>query len=291
MSTPLRYVFFGTGKIAATVYDSLRAHALIPSLVVTSPDMPQGRGYVLAPSPVKILAVRDCVPVMQPEKIDAAFMTDIQSHGFTVAVVVDYGKILPQSLIDIFPRGILNMHPSLLPRLRGASPIRSSILTDEKNTGVSVMLVDAKLDHGPIVAQKPVAMPAWPPRGRELDARLAYEGGELMAQILPLWESGEIETRDQNHDVATFCNTIDKKDAEIDLHEDAYQNLLKIKAYDEWPWAYTYFERGGKRIRTIITDAHIEGSRLIPDMVKPEGKSEMPYADFVRSGVKPLRRS
>jgi methionyl-tRNA formyltransferase len=150
------------------------------------------------------------------------------------------------------------------------------------------MLVDEELDHGPIIAQKKVNMQDWPPHGNELDELLAREGGRLLVEILPLWIRGEIEARPQNHDLATYCEKFEKSDGLLDLAEDAYKNLLKIRAFEGWPGTYTFFERDGKRIRVQILDAHIEGTKLVVDKVKPEGKGEMLYADFVRSGARPI---
>jgi methionyl-tRNA formyltransferase len=284
----MNFVFFGTGQIAVHVFDALISSGQIPALVVTNPDAAKGRGYELAASPIKERALKHNLPILQPEKIDGASIEAIRQSSSTVGVVVDYGKILPQELLDIFPRGILNMHPSLLPRLRGPSPIRSAILTDQKDNGVTIMLVDKELDHGPIVAQKKITTQEWPPRGRDFDTLLAQTGASLMAEILPLWEGGELEAREQNHDVATYCSRIEKSDALINLSGDAYANLLKIKAYDEWPIAYSFFVRANKKIRVQILDAHLEGKKLIIDRVKPEGKGEITYAEFIRSGASPV---
>ena len=145
------------------------------------------------------------------------------------------------------------------------------------------MLLDDKMDHGPIVAQKKIAVPGWPVKNSQLEALLVPEAGRLLAQILPLYVAGEIEPQPQNHDVATYSEKFSKEDGLLDLSDDPRTNLLKIKAFEGWPGTYTFFERAGKRIRVQILDAHLEGSKLVIDTVKPEGKREMPYADFARS--------
>jgi methionyl-tRNA formyltransferase len=172
--------------------------------------------------------------------------------------------------------------------LRGPSPMRSAILNDEKETGVSVMLMDEQMDHGPLIAQRKVAIEPWPPHGKTLEDRLAHEGGKLLAQILPLWLQGTIQPQEQNHDLATYTKKFTKEDGALDLGADPYQNLLTIRAFESWPGTYAFFERAGKRIRVQILDAHIEGKKLVIDIVKPEGKKEMSYADFLRSGAKPV---
>jgi methionyl-tRNA formyltransferase len=203
-----------------------------------------------------------------------------------VFVVASFGSILPKTLLDIPKHGTVNVHPSLLPRLRGPSPMRSAILRDEKETGVSIMLLDEQMDHGPLLAQKKVFVDPWPSRGRVLDDLLAREGGALLAKTLPLWVAGEIEPQEQNHDLATYTEKFTKEDGLLDLKDNPYRNLLKVRAFEGWPGTYALFERAGKRIRVQILDAHLDGSRFVIDIVKPEGKKEMPYEDFLRSGAK-----
>jgi methionyl-tRNA formyltransferase len=286
-------VFFGAGPIAARALQELDTAGILPLLIVSSPDRPAGRGKNLTPSPVSAWAAERNIEIFKPEKLDAEFLSTLETKStelkVTTFVVIDYGKILPKKLLDIPPRGTLNMHPSLLPRLRGPSPIRSAILSDEKKTGVSVILLDEKLDHGPILAQKVVEIPMWPPRGRELDELLASEGGKLLATVLPLWARDEIEAHEQNHDLATYCQQFSKEDGLLDLSDDAYQNLLKIRAFDGWPGTYTFFERptvSNEQFRLKIISAHIENGRLVLDIVKPEGKGEIPYTQFLQSGAK-----
>jgi methionyl-tRNA formyltransferase len=286
----LPFVFFGAGPIAAAALTEMEKMGVVPALVVTLPDAPAGRGRVLTPCPVAQWAAERNIETVKPEKLDHAFLIDLEARGSqleaSVFAVIDYGKFLPKQLLAIPKRGVLNMHPSLLPRLRGPSPIRSAILQDEKKTGVSVMLVDEEMDHGPIVAQRTIPTPDWPPHGKALDTLLATEGGRLMAEMLPLWAADEIESREQNHDVATYTRQFTKEDGLLDLSADPYANLLKIRAFEGWPGTYTFFQRGDTRIRVQILDARIANSKLEIITVKPEGKNEMPYVDFERTGAK-----
>ena len=288
----ISFVFFGAGPIGARALKELEAASLFPSLVITSPDAPAGRGRVLTPSPVAAWATAHGIETLRPEKLDSEFLDLLQATGSKLQailfVVVDYGKILPKRLLDIPPRGTLNMHPSLLPRLRGPSPIRSAILTDEKKTGVSVMLLDEKLDHGPIIAQRTLTIEKWPPKGRELDEILSSAGGKLLAEIIPLWAKEELEPQEQNHDLATYCAQFSKEDGRLDLNENSYKNLLQIRAFDGWPGTYTFFERGGKKLRVKILEARLENDKLIIEKVVPEGKGEITYSEFLRTGATPL---
>lgn len=281
----IRFAFFGTPDISVTVLNELESTGLLPALVVTAPDRQQGRGMKLTASPVKQWAVEHGIPVVQPAK-SSEIAESIGTEPWDVFVLVAYGKILPQSAIDLPRHGIVNVHPSLLPRFRGPSPVRSAILENEKHTGVTLMLLDSEMDHGPIIAQKKVEVADWPPKGSEFEHTLMREGGKLLGEMLPHWVDGDIEAREQNHDLATYCVKMQKEDGLLDLKADAYQNLLKISAYDGWPGTFAYFEKDNVRLRVKILDAHIEGTALVIDRVKPEGKQEMSYEDFLRSGAR-----
>lgn len=282
------FAFFGTGPIAVFVLEELARLGFEPDLIVTAPDKPQGRGLGIAPSPVGTWAAEHHIEALKPSRIDEETISVLKARELPLFIVADYGSLIKRSVLDIPQLGTLNVHPSLLPRLRGPSPIRSAILKNEKKVGVTIMLLDEEMDHGPVLAQKKIAIDPWPPRAAVLEETLARAGGVLLAEILPAYAAGEIEARPQNHDVATYTEKFEKADGEIDLTEDAYKNLLKIRAYEGWPTAYAFFVRDSHAIRVQILDAHVENGTLVIDLVKPEGKREMTYADFVRSGAKPI---
>lgn len=283
--TSLRFAFFGTSHIATMVLDELEKASLLPQLIITLPPRKKGRGLTEEETQVATWGRARNIPV---EYDWSTFEKSPRAGGWDVAIVVDYGKILPKTLIDIPKKGFLNVHPSLLPRLRGASPMRSAILHDEKETGVSIILLDEEMDHGPLVAQKRVTVHAWPVRNSDLEKVLLPFGGALLAQILPEYIAGHVEPVTQNHDVATYTEKFTKEDGELDLKGDAYQNLLRICALEGWPGTYAFFQRGDKKIRVSILSAHMEGKTLVIDSVVPEGKNEMKYSEFLRSGAKPL---
>ncbi|QSH39485.1 methionyl-tRNA formyltransferase [Candidatus Kaiserbacteria bacterium] len=277
------FVFFGTPKLATLVLEELKKEGHLPSLVVTAPDKPVGRGLKLTPSPVKVWTQENAIPTLEPEVFDEHTAQVLKEQGSVVFIVVAYGKILPQSVIDIPQKGILNVHPSLLPKFRGPSPVRSAILQDEKNTGVTVMKIDEKMDHGPILVQEKYTPPTWPPNAKELDEYLFVRGGALLADVLPKYVSGEISPYEQDHEQATYCRLFTKEDGLINLVEDPYTNLLKIHAYRGWPNAYFFTERDGKDVRINIASAHIENDELIIDEVIPEGKNKMSYDSFMQN--------
>ncbi len=287
-SSEIRFVFFGTPARACDFLDLLEEGGLVPSLVVTNPDTTRGRGLEVSAPPVKDWAQARGIPVIQPEEFGEEAAAALRAAASDVFVVIYYGKVLPREILDIPKHGVLNIHFSLLPRWRGTSPVRAAIANNDKEVGTSIMLLDEKIDHGPLIAQKRITLPEWPPKASELEDIATKESAKLLVEILPSWLNGDIEARTQNHDVATMCPKYSKEDGRLDLGADAYQNLLKIRAFDTTVGTHAFFERGGKRIRVGILDAHIEGTKLILDTVKPEGKKEMAYEEFLRSGATPL---
>jgi len=280
-----RIVFFGTPDIAVFVLEELEKAGVLPSVVVTNPDAPQGRKMLMTETPVARFAHERNIPLLKPDSLkDAEMERTLQESAAELFIVAAYGKIIPQSILDIPKHGTLNMHPSLLPKLRGASPIRSAILENEYPTGVSIMVLTQGLDEGPIVAHEvaDIADSEWPMRGRELDERLAHMGGALLARILPQWIEGSLTPTEQDHTAATYCTKITKDMACIDLTDDPRMNLRKIRAFDGWPGAYYFHEKEGVRIRVKIVDAEIKDDALILTRVIPEGRKEMSYEDFLR---------
>jgi methionyl-tRNA formyltransferase len=289
MNPNCTFAFFGTSHIARNVLEELARAGYVPSRIITAPDRPQGRGLALVASDVSVWADDQGILTEKPEKITSEWVEHFARTSWDLCIVADYGLILPKTLLEVPKHGFLNMHPSLLPRLRGPSPIRSAILTDERDTGVSVMLVDAKMDHGPVIAQEHVAVPEWPPRAHTLDDVLSHSGGRLLASVLPGWVAGTVDARKQDHTQATFSKMFTKADGLIDLADDPYQNLLKIRAFETWPGTYTFFMRGTTKIRVSITGAHLNtDGTLVIDRVIPEGKKEMDYKAFLLSGATPL---
>lgn len=279
-------VFFGTPQMAVWALEEMQTASIVPDLIITAPSAPAGRGRIITPPPVKTWADENGIKVIQPDKLNKKFTQELNlaleipldtsstKSKKLLFLVFAYGKMLPKNILDIPKFGTLNIHPSMLPKLRGPSPIRTALLQDKpENVGVSIILLDEGMDHGPIVAQKCVKPLTWPLSGKELDELLARNGGSLLAQTIPNWLEGKIKPHEQKHNKATLSKLFKKEDALINFNDDDYKNYLKICAYDGWPGAY-FFE-DGKRIK--ITKAHIEGNKLIIDKVIPEGKKETTY--------------
>jgi methionyl-tRNA formyltransferase len=279
-SNEMNFVFLGTSNFSIIVLDELKRAGFIPELIVTQEDKPKGRHLVLTPPPVKVWAQNNKITYLQPTTLkNSELIKQLSVVGYKLFIVASYGKIIPQEIIDIPEHKTLNVHPSLLPRLRGPSPIQSAIL-EEDETGVTIMRLDNKMDEGPIVAQKKVTITDWPPYANELEDVLAHEGGKLLVEMIPDWIVGKIKEKIQDESLATYCKKIDKNDALINLDDPATENLKKIRGYAGWPNAYTHFNHLGKNLRLIIKRARIENGKLILERVIPEGKKEMDFEDF-----------
>lgn len=282
-----RFVYFGGEPLGVPVLDELEQAGLLPALVVCNPDRPVGRKQELTPPPVKKWAEERNIEVYQPDSYkNNAAQAKLTGQVWDLFVVVAYNSILPQWVLDIPQHGVLNVHPSLLPSLRGASPIRSTIMNDQRDAlGVTVMLMDEKMDHGPILDQLmlPVSDENWPVSGPELDQALAQAGGSLLAATIPEWLAGSIEPQEQQHEAATYCGKLTKADSElvIDPHNlpvgtDAWNIWLKINAFKGI--GDTFFMHNGRRVK--VSGAEYADSRLNLTTVIPEGKSPMDFAQY-----------
>lgn len=280
----INFAFFGTSNISVIVLNELKARGFLPKLIITVEDKPQGRKMVLTPPETKVWAQENKIPFIQPKTLKTPDVEkEIRSYsgeGFDLFIVVSYGKIIPQNILDIPKHKTLNVHPSLLPKLRGPSPIKSAILT-ENETGVTIMRLDAEMDHGPIIAQKKIEI-EWPPYEEDLEKMAGKIGGEMLAEIIPEWIAGKILEIEQKHEDATVCLKIQKIDGEIDLNDSPEKNLRKIRAFHVWPTAYFFIGKGDYKKRIIVRKAHIENNSLVIERVVPEGKKEMDYSDFLR---------
>jgi len=208
-------VFFGTEDFSLTALQGLIDAGYTISAVITKPDSKKGRGQLLTPPPVKKLATQHNIPVWQPVKL-ADITDDIRSLGKPTGVLVSYGKIVPQSIIDLFDPGIINVHPSLLPKYRGPSPIESAIANGDTVTGVSIMQLSAKMDAGPVYAAKRYTLTGSETRP-ELYQALGRFGTELLLETLPAIMSGELQPTPQEEEAASYCQLLQKEDSFLDL--------------------------------------------------------------------------
>ena len=299
----LNFVFWGTPEVASETLEILKENGYLPSLIVTSPDRPQGRKMLIAPPPAKIWAIENNIPYIQPESLNQKEIWNVlrtlgRSDGdgqrkFSAEnfsgeqnvpdffLVVAYGKIIPEDILNMPKLGSINAHYSLLPKYRGASPVESAILNGDTKTGVTIQKMEYKMDSGPIIATEETEI-APDEKAPDLRQRLTEIGGKLLLKTLPEFINGKTLEIKQDENEATFCKKIKKGDGLIDLNDEAIKNYNKFRAYAHWP--RTFFFKDGKRV--IITNAVLENGKFVIKKVLPEGKKEISWEDFnLRHGV------
>lgn len=264
-------VFFGTPEFSVTVLEELKKGGYVPSVIVTAPDMPVGRKQLITPPPVKVWAQAHDIECWQPAH-PQEIVQKLSASNPDLFIVAAYGYIISQEILDIPQYGTLNVHTSLLPKYRGACPIESAILNGDSVTGSTIMLMDAKMDHGPIIAQETIPLDPHTNR-EELFVSLAQHGGELLSRTISPWIQGEILPQEQAHNEATFCYKISKADGDISDDED-WTRYRKYLAYYGWPGVF-FFDENHKRVK--VTKAHYENDTFVITRVIPEGKSEQDY--------------
>jgi methionyl-tRNA formyltransferase len=272
----INFIFFGTPYVASDTLEILFSHGIVPSAIVTSPDRPSGRGMKMTSSPVKLWADAHNIPVLQPEKLDAESYSNLSPFSSPLAIVVAYGKILPRDLIESFPLGVLNIHYSLLPKYRGASPVESALLNNDQQTGITIQKMVYELDAGDIVSMERVSVIP-NDNTTTLRARLIKVGAEILAQTLPEYVAGRINPVPQDHTHKTKCGKMKKEDGDITEETSDQIKWNKFRAYFEWP--RTYFFKDEKRV--IVSDAAFENGKFVIKKVIPEGKKEFDYSTFI----------
>ena len=305
MLSSLNLVFCGTPRFAVPTLERVIEAGLPVRLVVTQPDRPRGRGMELALSPVKQLALGLGLPVTQPEKIknNEEFRDQLSSLKPDAIIVVGYGRIVPQWMLDLPPLGNINLHASLLPKYRGAGPVQWAIARGESVTGVTTMKIDAGLDTGDILMQKelPIALEE---TAETLAFQLAAMGADLMVETLHGLQAGAISPRPQDDADASLAPLLKKEDGRIDFDRTATEIYNRLRGFQPWPGAYTDFR--GKNLSVLAArpvhrplargEVLVEADELIVGCgqgtalelleVQPEGKKRMAARDFVH-GYRP----
>jgi methionyl-tRNA formyltransferase len=265
---PVRLIFLGTPSFAVPSLERLVASGHEVLAVYTQPDRPKGRGRGLAASPVKEAAIRLGLPVYQPERIRGPEVVEsLASFGARAMVVVGYGQILPQSVIDIPPLGIINVHASLLPKYRGAAPIQWSIVRGETTTGVTTMRIDAGMDTGDILLQRETPI-APEETAIDLGQRLAAMGADLLAETLEAIERRSIVPRAQDHSLASYAPILRKEDGEIDWNLPAIDIYNRVRGFLPWPGAWTRFR--GQMMHVWRARLPAEAVSIAPGVMQPE---------------------
>ncbi len=233
--------FWGTPSHAAEVLKVLLNSEFEVKAVYTGQDKPIGRGRSIRFNPVKVTALESNIPVWQPGRLDEKEVAEqLRDSGIDVCVVAGYGQILPASLLNVPKYGFLNIHPSLLPKYRGASPVASAILHQQETTGVSIMVVDKNIDAGPLLAQIETNISSVE-TAESLSNRLFVLGAHLLVQILPNWFSGKLDFTHQNASMATYTRKFVKEDGKIQWKNTAHEICARLRAFSPWPGVYTHW--------------------------------------------------
>lgn len=271
----LKIIFFGTPEYVVPILSKLsKVHEIVA--VVTQPPMPQGRDQFKKYSPVDDWAHKRNVPIF--------FEFDKPFPEADLGVCAAYGKIIPQKVIDLFKFGVLNIHPSLLPKYRGASPISEAIKNGDIETGVTIIKMDEKMDHGPIVTFfKEDILPN--DTTESLREKLFERSADVLIQLISAYVSGKVKPKEQNEDYATFTKVLTKEDGFINLKEKTPQETERfIRAMNPWPGAWTLLHlsatEGQASKRLKLLKAHLEEGKLVLDEVQLEGKDPVSWKQF-----------
>jgi methionyl-tRNA formyltransferase len=300
MAQALNLVFCGTPSFAVTLLEKLIASEFVVSLVVTQPDRPRGRGLELAPSPVKTRALELGLPIAQPDKIknNQEFRSHLSSINPDAIIVVGYGRMIPQWMLDLPRYGNLNLHASLLPQYRGAAPIQWAIARGESVTGVTTMRIDSGLDTGDILLQREVPI-APEDTAETLAPRLAAIGADLTIETLRGLQAETVQARPQDNTKATLAPILKKEDGRIDFHRSAEEICNRLRGFQPWPGAFTTFrgknlqvwaakpaKREASRGELAVQTEHLfagSGQNTALELLElqPEGKKRLPARDFI----------
>ncbi|MDQ3018772.1 MAG: methionyl-tRNA formyltransferase [bacterium] len=287
----MKIVFFGTSDVGLPILEALHhEHTILK--VITSPDAPVGRKQVITPSPIADKASMLGLSVEKPLKVknNPEFIESLTALRADIFIVVSYGKILPEELLNIPSLKTINIHFSLLPKYRGASPIQFALTNDEIVTGTTIFILDALVDHGPILAQQELSI-APDDTLTTLAPKLSELSKNLLLDILPKYESGEIIPYEQNHDEATHVSLIEKEDGKIDWNNSAQSIYNQFPGFIVWPGIWTTWEE--KKLKILgcqpvlvqepgtLTIPCGDNSLLQITILQPEGKNPMTAKDFL----------
>ncbi len=264
-----KIIFMGTPVFADVILNALLEKKYSILSVYAQPDKKTGRKHLIKKPAVKLTAEKNNIPVFQPQKLDASAVLEIKKQNPDLIIVAAYGKILPGKILRIPRFGSINVHASLLPELRGPSPIQNALLQDKKETGATIMLMDEGIDTGDILSQKKISVrddETYP----ELYRKLSFLSSGLLINTLPDWINKKITPLRQNDSSATFCKPISRADGQIDWTEDAGKIYNKFRAFTPWPGIFSYWEKNGKKTRLKLTGIYFDGN--MPAQKYPPGR-------------------
>ncbi len=249
-TTEIRIVFLGTSEFGIPVLEALQRAGHTIGGVITAPDKPAGRSYKTRVSPVKQWAEQQHIVVLQPTNMcDPAFLEELRTMRPKIFIMAAYGTIVPKCVLEIPTEGTINIHPSLLPKYRGASPIQTALLSGDTETGVTFILADELMDHGPVVAQERLAIETTD-TNETLHRRASDLAANMMIKYLPQLLENGMHTVEQDHTHATFTKEIRRDDGKIDWTKDAISLERLVRAFYPWPGAFTFLP-DNKRLKLL----------------------------------------
>ena len=283
----IKFVFFGSGPLAESSLYHLYQNGLIPSLVITSPDKKSGRHMEIHPSIIKTWCESKNIKVWQPETLKKIEIENSPlNENFDLFIVASYPKILAENILNIPKHGSLNIHPSLLPKYRGPSPIQTALLNGDTETGITIIKLDKEVDHGPILIQNHVEI-INEDTNEKLERKCGALGAEMINQILEHYIDGNINLIEQDHNIATFTRKFEKKEGEIKLEDNAEMVQNKFRAFLPHIPLFFFINHKDREMRVKVTDINLSKdfaknkiAKEIIEKVIPEGKSEMTFKDF-----------
>ncbi|PIP28392.1 MAG: methionyl-tRNA formyltransferase [Candidatus Moranbacteria bacterium CG23_combo_of_CG06-09_8_20_14_all_35_22] len=305
-SSEPRIIFMGTPEFAGGILEFLIENKFNIISVYTQGDKKVGRSQSLEKSVVKKIAEEKRIKIFEPIKFDENVISELKNQNPDLIIVSAYGKILPKSVLEIPKYGIINTHPSALPKYRGASPIQNAILNGEKKTTATIMLLTEKVDAGDILLQEEIAIKETETY-RELAKRLSEISAKLLVKAIPLWIEKKIEPKKQNEAQATFCQMIKKEDGKIDWNNSTQDIYNRYRAFESWPGIFSYFQKNKQNLRIKLIQIYLDKNvkennfklgeifqenekikvktgkgNIILKEVQLEGKNKASIEDFIR---------
>lgn len=289
----MKIVFFGTSEVGLPILEALhKEHEIVH--IVTSPDSKVGRKQILTATPIADFALANNILTSKPEKVKSniEFMDYLRTMNADIFVVVSYGKILPEELLNIPPLKTVNVHFSLLPKYRGPAPMQFALMNGETTTGTTIFVLDELVDHGPVLATEEIAIDP-DDSFTTLAQKLSDLSASLILDVLPKYQSGEIVPQEQNHDDATKTHMISKEDGKVDWTNCTAQDIYnKFRAFNEWPGIWTTYQDENLKIIDCIVVTETSGTEknIIPckdntflklEQVQLASKNKMTMKDFL----------
>lgn len=251
----LKIIFLGTPEFAVLSLEKLINSEFKPELVITQPDKPVGRHQELKPPPVKKVAINNGLEIWQPESLKNLNSEDNSKFNCDLAIVVAYGKIIPEEILKLPRLGFINIHPSLLPKYRGSSPIQNAILNGDKESGVSLILLDKELDHGPILAQEKIKLTP-DETASSLHDKLANLSADLLINAIPEYAQDKIKPQIQDDSKAIFTEQLSREDGQINWQKSANEIERQFRAFHPWPGVYTFWDEQRLKVLDLIKVEH-----------------------------------